>query len=108
MGINAAPFAFGVVFVIVLPAAVRGLDGSNRILFREIIAFHDTAYPVFHGSADEHVNQIRIIAEYIITAPPHDDAWPPAADMEDKPAGKIGQVNKKQEKFSNFLYQLYE
>lgn len=76
MGINAAPFAFGIVFVVVLPAAVRGLDGGDRILFGEIIAFHDAAYPVIHGGADEYVNQIRIIAQYVVAAPPYDDAWP--------------------------------
>lgn len=31
VGLNAAPFAFGVVFVIVFAAAIRGLDGVDSI-----------------------------------------------------------------------------
>ena len=31
VGLNAAPFAFGIVFVIVFAAAIRGLDGVDSI-----------------------------------------------------------------------------
>ena len=74
MGIDAAPFVLGIVFIIVFPAPVRGFDGVDSVLFRKVIALHNAADPVVHGGADKDIDQIRVIAQHIITAPSHDHA----------------------------------
>ena len=73
MGVDAAPFLLGIIFIVVFAAPIRGLDGVDGVLFRKIIPLHDPAHPVLHRGADKYIDQVRITAEHIIAASPYND-----------------------------------
>ena len=76
MGINGTPFLVRVVFIIMLSALIRGMDGIYGIFFGEMIPFHDPVDPILHIGADKQVGDVISGAQGIIAAASYDDAGP--------------------------------
>ena len=74
MGINGTPFLVRVVFIIMLSALIRGMDGIYGIFFGEMIPFHDPVDPILHIGADKQVDDVISGAQGIIAAASYDDA----------------------------------
>ena len=74
VGLNAAPAALGVLFIVGFSALVCGLDGCGCVLFGKVVSLHNALDPVLERGAEEHIHQMGVGAEDIIAAPAHDNA----------------------------------
>lgn len=73
VGFNASPFLLGIIFIIFPPLAVRVPDGAGGFLAWDLVAVHDAAYAVLHGGAEEDVDEIRVVPQYVVSAAAYDD-----------------------------------